>query len=113
MSDKFFFKGRKTPKPEYGESGYNTKRMTKPGTAVCPIKVFVQSEQRKLEVQAIADEHNIHSCIFVDEGIPENIKELTGLLNKPVSVKVIATQNRNELCLCESGKKFKKCCGKK
>ncbi|RYV01353.1 zinc chelation protein SecC [Shewanella sp. OPT22] len=112
MSDKFFFKGRKTPKPAYGMSGYNTKRVIKPGTASSPINVTVKSEQRQAEIQAIATEHDIAINITIAESEAEYLIELNEILNKPTSVEVAAKQNRNELCACKSGKKFKKCCGK-
>ncbi len=112
MSDKFFFKGRKTPKPAYGQSGFNTKRVTKLGSEAMPADVSVQSEQRAEEVQKIASENQIHINVVIDSKKAENTNELDGLLHKPKSVDVTATQGRNELCLCNSGKKFKKCCGK-
>ncbi|GGP65217.1 zinc chelation protein SecC [Shewanella algicola] len=111
MSDKFFFKGRKTPKPAYGESGYNTKRATKPGTELSPLLLSVQSEARKDEVAALVADNQLFANITVDAEKAENIIELTGLLNKPKSVSFEAKPNRNDACTCGSGKKYKKCCG--
>ncbi|MDD8058877.1 MULTISPECIES: PBPRA1643 family SWIM/SEC-C metal-binding motif protein [Shewanella] len=111
MSDKFFFKGRRTPKPAYGESGYNTKRTTKPGTELSPLLLSVQTDERKAEVAAMVAEHKLFAHITVDADKAENIIELTGLLNKPKSVSFEAKPNRNDACTCGSGKKYKKCCG--
>ena len=111
MSDKFFFKGRKTPKPAYGESGYNTKRTAKPGTEALPLKLSVQTEARKIEVAAMVAEQQLFSNITLDADQPENIVELTGLMNKPKAVTFDVKPNRNDICTCGSGKKYKKCCG--
>jgi len=111
MSDKFFFKGRRTPKPAYGESGYNTKRQTKIGTEASPLKLSVQSEERKQAVQAIADEQGLFAIITINADIEENIVQLEGILNKPKAVVAEAKINRNDPCTCGSEKKYKKCCG--
>jgi SWIM/SEC-C metal-binding protein len=111
MSDKFFFKGRKTPKPAYGESGYNTKRTAKPGTEALPLILSVQTEARQHEVAAMVAEQQLLANITINADKPENIIELTGVLNKPKTVKFEAKPNRNDVCICGSGKKYKKCCG--
>ncbi len=112
MSDKFFFKGRQTPKPAYGQSGYNTKRASKLGSALSPLNLSVQNEQRKTEVEIIVAENQLYAEVIIDAENPENILELTGILNKPSAVNVVTKPNRNEVCPCGSGKKYKKCCDK-
>jgi len=111
MSDKFFFKGRQTPKPAYGKSGYNTKRSAKPGTEALPLTLSVQTDARKMEVAIIVAEQALFANITVDADQPENIIDLTGLINKPTAVTSEAKPNRNDVCPCGSGKKYKKCCG--
>jgi SWIM/SEC-C metal-binding protein len=111
MSDKYFFKGRQTPKPAYGESGYNTKRTAKLGTEALPLILSVQTETRQHEVAAIVAEHKLFANITIETDTPENIIDLTGLLNKPKAITFDAKPNRNDVCLCGSGKKYKKCCG--
>ncbi|MDO6619215.1 MULTISPECIES: PBPRA1643 family SWIM/SEC-C metal-binding motif protein [unclassified Shewanella] len=111
MSDKFFFKGRQTPKPAYGESGYNTKRQAKPGTAALPLQLSVQTDKRKLEVEALVAESKLVATITVNSDVAEDIFELLGILNKPTAVTAEAKINRNDPCTCGSGKKYKKCCG--
>jgi SWIM/SEC-C metal-binding protein len=111
VSDKFFFKGRRTPKPAYGESGYNTKRAAKPGTAALPLQLSVQTQERRLEVQAIVDANELVATITVNTEAAENLLELDSLLNKPKTTSFEAKPNRNEPCPCGSGNKYKKCCG--
>ncbi|MCG6414229.1 PBPRA1643 family SWIM/SEC-C metal-binding motif protein, partial [Vibrio fluvialis] len=41
---------------------------------------------------------------------PENTVELDTVLNKPKTITFDKTPNRNEPCICGSGKKYKKCC---
>ncbi|MGX9460796.1 PBPRA1643 family SWIM/SEC-C metal-binding motif protein [Shewanella sp. A14] len=110
MSDKFFFKGRKTPKPAYGESGYNTKRAAKPGTEALPLKLLVQTEERQHQVAALVAEQQLFANITVDANKAEDIVELTAILNKPKTVTFEKKPNRNDVCPCGSGKKYKKCC---
>ncbi|WP_144213346.1 PBPRA1643 family SWIM/SEC-C metal-binding motif protein [Shewanella donghaensis] len=111
MSDKFFFKGRQTPKPAYGESGYNTKRQAKAGTEARPLQLSVQTEERKLEVVALVEDNKLFATITVNNEVAEDIFELSGILNKPTAVTAEVKINRNDPCTCGSGKKFKKCCG--
>ncbi|MBR9726598.1 PBPRA1643 family SWIM/SEC-C metal-binding motif protein [Shewanella intestini] len=111
MSDKFFFKGRQTPKPAYGESGYNTKRQAKVGTATNPLILSVQNEAREQEVQQIVAQHKLVANITINADVAENILQLEGILNKPKAVTAEAKINRNAPCICGSGKKYKKCCG--
>ncbi|MCL1088345.1 SEC-C domain-containing protein [Shewanella profunda] len=112
MSDKFFFKGRKTPKPKHESYGYNTKRTAKPGTEAFPLQLIVADEARKLEVAAIVAEHQLFANIEINAEVAEDIIELEGLLNKPKTTTFEKKPNRNEPCACGSGQKFKKCCGK-
>ena len=111
MSDKFFFKGRQTPKPAYGESGYNTKRQAKIGTATNPLKLSVQNEVRQQEVMLLVEQHKLLADITINADVAEDILQLEGILNKPTAVTVEAKINRNDPCTCGSGKKYKKCCG--
>jgi SWIM/SEC-C metal-binding protein len=111
MSDKFFFKGRRTPKPAYGESGYNTKRSAKLGTKAHPLLLSVQSQARFDEVNAILAEHQLIASVTLDADKAEDIVQLMGIINKPKSVSFEVKPNRNEACPCGSGAKYKKCCG--
>ena len=111
MSDKFFFKGRKTPKPKHESYGYNTKREVKVGTAESPLALTVTTAEREAEVRQIVDDNKLVAVITVDPEQNENIVQLEGLLNKPQTTRFEKTPNRNDPCVCGSGKKYKKCCG--
>jgi len=111
MSDKFFFKGKKEKKPKHSSYGFNTKRAAKSGTVDFPFALLVQTETRKVEVEAILKEHSLFADIEVDENKAENIIELEGFLNKPKTTTFEKTPKRNDPCSCGSGKKYKKCCG--
>ncbi|WP_028768991.1 PBPRA1643 family SWIM/SEC-C metal-binding motif protein [Shewanella fidelis] len=111
MSDKFFFKGRKTPKPKHESYGYNTKREVKAGTAESPLTLTVTTAEREAEVRQIVADNKLVAVITVDPEQSENIVQLEGLLNRPQTTRFEKTPNRNDPCVCGSGKKYKKCCG--
>ncbi|WP_394388277.1 PBPRA1643 family SWIM/SEC-C metal-binding motif protein [Shewanella woodyi] len=111
MSDKFFFKGRKTPKPKHESFGYNTKRASKLGTSDNPLNLVVNSETRKAEIETLLSTHELTANIEVNPEAKENTLELDGVLNKPQTTRFDKKPNRNEPCPCGSGNKFKKCCG--
>jgi SWIM/SEC-C metal-binding protein len=113
MSDKFFFKGRQTPRHDHTSRGYTTKASLRGGSEKYPLQITVGSEQRKAELAAIAGENDIFANIDVNEEceIEENVAELMALVNKGATTAVAKTPNRNEPCSCGSGKKYKKCCG--
>ncbi|WP_394200293.1 PBPRA1643 family SWIM/SEC-C metal-binding motif protein [Shewanella waksmanii] len=111
MSDKFFFKGRKTPKPKHESYGYNTKRTAKPGTEEHPFNLTVTTAERQAEIQALLAEHQLFGNIELVADGSENTAELTAYLNKPTTAKVVSKPGRNEPCSCGSGLKYKRCCG--
>ncbi|MFT5790061.1 MAG: SWIM/SEC-C metal-binding protein [Shewanella sp.] len=111
MSDKFFFKGRKNPKPKHESYGFNTKRVAKLGTDVNPLVLTVQSEERLEEINQLLSENQLIGNVTIDATNEENVIDLMGILNRPETTRVEKQPNRNEACICGSGKKFKKCCG--
>jgi SWIM/SEC-C metal-binding protein len=113
MADKFFFNGRQDSRQDHAGGNYQTNAGSNVGTEKYPLTLIVTSEVRQQEVQALVDEAQLYAQISVDssEDAQESIDELTALLNKGVSVKVDKTPARNEPCSCDSGKKYKKCCG--
>lgn len=108
---KLFFKGRIDKREDYGNYDYTAKRTIRYGTEQAPLALTVTSEKRKLEVDAILEEHSIVATITIDEEGEENINELKVFLDKPKTIVLEKTPNRNDLCPCASGKKYKKCCG--
>ncbi|EKO3596610.1 PBPRA1643 family SWIM/SEC-C metal-binding motif protein [Vibrio metschnikovii] len=107
---KLFFKGRIDARQNHVMSGYNVKRDIKTGTEEAPIHIVVSTEARKAEIETLLSEHSIVAHIVIDSKQPENTIELDTLLNKPKTITYDKTPNRNELCICGSGKKYKKCC---
>ena len=107
---KLFFKGRIDARQNHVISGYNVKRDVKAGTEESPINVVVPTLARKAEIETLLSENSIVAHIVVDSEQPENTVELDTLLNKPKTVTFDKTPNRNEPCICGSGKKYKKCC---
>lgn len=105
-----YYKGRIHTRLNHVTTGYNTKRDVKLGTERKPLTLVVNSEQRKTEIELIVAEHGFFADITVDSQGDENINELNGLLNKPKTMTFEKTPNRNDPCLCGSGKKYKKCC---
>ncbi|RKF19752.1 zinc chelation protein SecC [Alginatibacterium sediminis] len=108
---KFFYKGRITPKPKYQSSGFNTKRQNKLGSAEFPLELSVVNQQRELEINELLLANKLHANINVDANKDEDIKALTALLETPKTTQVEKVAKRNDPCPCNSGKKFKKCCG--
>ncbi|MGL5429894.1 MAG: PBPRA1643 family SWIM/SEC-C metal-binding motif protein [Vibrio sp.] len=107
---KLFFKGRIDARQNHVISGYNVNRDVKAGSEEAPIQIIVASEARKVEIAALLAEHAIVANITIDSTQPENTLELDTLLNKPTTITFDKTPNRNDPCLCGSGKKYKKCC---
>ncbi len=107
---KLFFKGRIETRQNHVMSGYNVNRDVKAGTEEAPINIVVPTELRKQEVEAIAQEHSITANITVDENQDENTIELDTLLHKTKTTVFEKKPNRNDPCICGSGKKYKKCC---
>ncbi|WP_298769531.1 PBPRA1643 family SWIM/SEC-C metal-binding motif protein [uncultured Shewanella sp.] len=112
MSDKFFFKGRKTPKPKHESFGYNTKRVAKLGTLANPLHLTVNTTEREIEIKQQLIDRQLIADIIVDVDACEDISALTLLLNKTTPVVSGKSPERNQLCSCGSRKKYKKCCGK-
>ena len=110
---KFFFKGRQDKRENHENHGYEPKGAHKPGSKKYPLELTVTSDQRREEIEAILKENDLYASIAIDtnEDAEENIFDLTGILNKPKTQTVEKTPNRNDPCHCNSGKKYKKCCG--
>lgn len=107
---KFFFKGRIELPQDYSTYNYNTDPSTKHGTKKHPISVTVTTVPRQAEIESILKEHSLFANITLDADGEENIGELEMVLNKPKTVVLEKTPNRNDPCSCGSGKKYKKCC---
>ena len=84
--------------------------MAKLGTTKRPIIVHVNTDET---AQYVAEKCNEHGWIYIigfEMDKPEDISDLEKMLN-PIKPATSEKINRNALCPCGSGKKYKKCCG--
>jgi SWIM/SEC-C metal-binding protein len=89
---------------------FDGKKNAKLGTDKNPAMVTVQTEKRRKEVIAAFEKKGWKYRIQVEPDKPEDIADLTRLMN-PIKPTVIEKKvGRNEPCPCGSGKKFKNCC---
>ena len=89
---------------------FDGKKNAKLGTDKNPAMVTVQTEKRRKEVIAAFEKKGWKYRIQVEPDKPEDIGDLTRLMN-PIKPTVIEKKvGRNEPCPCGSGKKFKNCC---
>lgn len=106
-----YYKGRIHTRENHVTTGYNTKRSAKLGTQKKPLMLVVTSDDRKLAVANLVADNELFAEITVDSTAEENINELNAILNKVVTTRFDSTPKRNDPCSCNSGKKYKKCCG--
>ena len=82
------------------------------GTVKNPAIVNVQNKKRVKELESVFEKNDWKYEIELEPDKPEDITALEILLN-PLKTKIAEKKvGRNEPCPCESGKKYKKCCGK-
>ena len=109
---KFFFKGRIDPRQNNERYGYQPNRNIKLGSKAQPLTLSVQTEEREAQIIEILTEHTLFADIEVNPDVAENIVELDAVFNKPKTQVFEKTPDRNDPCSCDSGKKYKKCCGR-
>ena len=108
---KIFQKGPALKQAERSKSNFEDKKALRLGSKKAPAQICVQTVEREQELAAIFAENGWACVIEVDPEQDENIRSLEILQNKQVSSVSDKTPNRNDPCPCESGKKYKKCCG--
>ena len=91
---------------------FDGKKTLKLGTEKNPAVVSVKTKKRMKEVTNIFEKNGWKYTIELDREKPENISDLEMLLSWPKPREAEKKVGRNEPCLCGSGKKYKKCCGK-
>src|SRR5262245_11339937 len=85
-------------------------KRAKLGTEKNPAVVTVQTESRFKEVTAAFQEKGWKYRIELEPDKPEDISDLTSLLN-PLKPRIVEKKvGRNEPCPCGSGRKYKNCC---
>ena len=105
--------GRPDVMGNYGKKGFNPNRNEKMGSKLHPLSLVVNSDVRKLEIEAIIQNHKLFASIELNVESDEDISELEFALNKPTTQILDKVPKRNSPCLCGSGKRYKKCCGQK
>jgi SWIM/SEC-C metal-binding protein len=91
---------------------FDGKKTLKLGTEKNLAVVNVKTKKRMKEVANIFEKNGWKYTIELDREKPENISDLEMLLSWPKPREAEKKVGRNEPCLCGSGKKYKKCCGK-
>jgi len=85
-------------------------KSAKLGTEKNPAVVTVQTENRFKEVKSAFEQRGWKYRIELEPDKPEDITDLTRLLN-PTKQRIVEKKvGRNEPCPCGSGKKYKNCC---
>ncbi len=90
---------------------FDGKKVAKLGTEKNPAVVTVPTKKRLKEVTKLFEEKGWKYKIDLEPDKPENIADLTRLLNPLKPAIAEKKVGRNEPCPCGSGKKYKNCCG--
>ena len=97
---------------EHRRDIFDGKKNLRLGTEKNPAVVTVQSEDRFKEVVAAFEENGWSYRISLEPDQPEDVADLTRLLNPQKTVTVQKKVGRNDPCPCGSGKKSKLCCSR-
>ena len=84
--------------------------MTRLGSEKNPLILRVKTKSRMIEVTKICAENEWHYIVGIEPDENEDIADLERKLTPPVKNE-FAKIGRNEPCWCNSGKKYKRCCG--
>lgn len=91
---------------------FDGKKTAKLGTEKNPVTVNVQTAERSKELESMLEKAGWKYTIELDPDRPEDISSLEILLNPVQTITTEKKVGRNAPCPCESGKKYKHCCGK-
>ena len=83
------------------------------GSEERPIIVRVHSEEKGRYVAEKCAENGWHYIIGFEPNEPEDISDLERLLNPILPHTSAKVVGRNDPCPCGSGKKYKRCCGRR
>ncbi len=108
---KIFQKGPAMKQAERSKSHFKINNNLRLGTRKAPARISVQTEERKQELAAVFEKNGWDCVIQVDSEQDENTLDLDTLQNKLITAVSSKLANRNDPCPCQSGKKYKKCCG--
>jgi SWIM/SEC-C metal-binding protein len=90
---------------------FDGRKIARLGTEKNPAVVTVQTDERFKEVSSLFEKKGWSYRIDIDPDKPEDIADLTRLLNPPKPKIAEQKIGRNAPCPCGSGKKYKNCCG--
>lgn len=108
---KIFQKGPAMKQAERNKSNFEIKNALRLGSRKAPAQICVQTQEREQELAAVCAENGWSCEIEVDAERDEDIRSLEILQNKQTTAVSDKKPNRNDPCPCDSGKKYKKCCG--
>ncbi|MFT5549639.1 MAG: SWIM/SEC-C metal-binding protein [Candidatus Azotimanducaceae bacterium] len=108
---KIFQKGPVMKKGDRAKTNFENKGAMRLGSKKSPAQIRVQTAEREKELAAVCAENGWACVIEVDSEQNEDIHSLEALRTKQVTSVSEKTPNRNDPCSCDSGKKYKKCCG--
>jgi SWIM/SEC-C metal-binding protein len=97
-------------KPKFEAKAFETKKPSRMGSKRAPLKLLVNTEEKRSEVESLCAEHGWFCDINFSAENEEDISELTFLLDKRVVATTARKAGRNDPCPCGSGKKYKQCC---
>ena len=108
---KIFQKGPAMKQAEHRKTNFEVKKTLRLGTRKAPAQISVQTQKREQELAAVFAKNGWACVIELNPEQDENIRDLEAL--QKIQVRAVSTKkaNRNDPCPCESGKKYKKCCG--
>ena len=108
---KIFQKGPVLKQAENRKTNFEVKNTLRLGTRKSPAQISVQTQKREQELAAVFAKNGWACVIELNPERDENIRDLEAL--QKIQVRAVSTKkaNRNDPCPCESGRKYKKCCG--
>lgn len=85
--------------------------MAKLGSKKRPAVIRVNNMNRAAEMMSICSQHGWQVIVGIEPDKSEDISDVERLLNPPQPIMTSHLKiGRNDLCICNSGKKYKKCC---
>jgi SWIM/SEC-C metal-binding protein len=84
--------------------------MARLGTRKKPAVVHVQTPERAHDVLEFCQANDLVVIVGIEPDIAEDITDIERALTPPEPVRAAPKVGRNDVCICGSGKKFKRCC---
>lgn len=97
-------------KAKFENRAYESQRTASLGSSRAPLKLIVNTEEKRTEVEKACAERDWTCDIDLSTEREEDISQLTLLLQKQVVATTTRLAGRNDPCPCGSRRKYKKCC---